>query len=197
MNTLDSQGLRAAAGGIPEDGTTVADLLGLVPGAHLPWLVMLFALPSSLPGLQLGWICAPVLLSLAAAAWRGQTHVQVPAWVRQRKVGSTAARKLLAAMAWTHDRLRAWCRPTWPAVVSAAQGRPAAVLVAGMALLILLPLPGSNFLPSLALAAVAAGWLWSDGRAHAVAWLLALASIALLAMFGWIAGALASAWGWA
>jgi hypothetical protein len=60
--------------------------------------------------------------------------------------------------------------------------------------LILLPLPGSNFIPSLSIAALVAGLAWRDGRAIVLACLLALAGVGLVLAVGWGMAALAQGW---
>jgi hypothetical protein len=180
--------LREATASVPADGLTLADMLANVPGRQLGWLALSCALPSAVPGLQLGWVCGPLLLVIAAAAWRGRAHVAIPQRLVRRPVSQQAASRLLGAMAWTAERLERHCRPCWPRLAKTATGRPAATLMAGMALLILLPLLGSNFLPSLAIVALVAAMLRHDGRAMALAWALGGAGVAVTVGAAWLVG---------
>jgi hypothetical protein len=194
MARPEARGLQDAAEAVPPEGLACGQLLAALPGRQQGWLMLLCAMLSGLPGLQLGWICGPVLVALAVASWRGQAHVRVPERLARRRVGREAARRLLIAMAWTVERLERWCRPCWPRLARAATGRGAAGLLAAMALLILLPLPGSNLVPSLAVAALAAALLRHDGRAMALAWLLALAGLALTLGAAWAMAAFLEGW---
>jgi hypothetical protein len=194
MASPEALRLREAATALPADGLPLAQLLKRVPGHQLGWLMLLCALPSSLPGLQLGWVCGPLLMVLARASWRGRSEVRLPERLAHRRVSHSTAHKLLTAMAWTTERCDRWCRPCWPRLAAAVAGRPAAALVGAMALLIVLPLPGSNFIPSLSITALVAGLLWRDGRALALAGLLAVAGVALVAGVAWGLGALAQGW---
>lgn len=190
----DAQRLRDAADAVPPEGVEVAHLMAQVPGQQLAWLMLLCALPSALPGLQLGWVCGPLLMVLAWAAWQGRAEVQLPQRLARHRVSHQAARKLLSSLAWTMERLERWCRHCWPQLAAAVAGRPAAALVGCMAFLILLPLPGSNFIPSLAIAALVAGLVWRDGRAILLACVLAAASLALVVGVGWAMGTLVQDW---
>lgn len=194
MAVSEAQRLREAAGQVPAQGLTLADLMARLPGRQLGWLALLFALPSAVPGLQLGWVGGPLLLVLAWAAWQGRAEVAIPERLSRRTVSHKAACQLLAAMAWMAERLERFCRPCWPPLARAANGRPAAALMGAMALLILLPLPGSNFLPSLAIAALVAAMLRRDGRAMAVALALGAAGLGLTLAAVWGMGYLLSAW---
>lgn len=117
---------------------------------------------------------------VAWKSWRGCNTVDLPASLTSRQVSFRTASALLEAMAWSVERLGLWCRPAWPSVVNAMTGRPAAALVATMGLLIVLPLPGSNLLPSLAAVSVVAGQFWNDGRALGLAYVLGIASVGLV-----------------
>jgi hypothetical protein len=190
----DAQRLRAAAQALPPEGIEVAQLLAQVPGQQLGWLMLLCALPSALPGLQLGWVCGPLLMVLAWAQWQGRAEAQLPARLARHRVSHQTAHKLLSALAWTTQRLERWCRHCWPQLANVMAGRPAAAMVGCMALLILLPLPGSNFVPSLAIAALVAGLVWHDGRAIVLACLLALAGTGIVLAVGWGMATLAQGW---
>ena len=186
--------LQAAAQAVPPDGLACAQVLAMLPGGHHGWLMLWCAVLSALPGLQLGWIGGPVLAALAWASWRGHPHAGVPECLAQRRLGCKAASRLLGAMAWAALRLERWCRPCWPRLARAATGRPAAVLLAAMAVLIVLPLPGSNLVPSLSVAALAAALLRHDGRALALAWLLGVVGFAVTVAAVWAMGMLVEGW---
>lgn len=185
MTGPDAQRLRDAAAALPPGGIELAQLLACLPGQQLGWLLLLCALPSALPGLQLGWVGGPLLLFLAWASWCGRSSVELPPGIARRQVSFKVASQLLNAMAWTAQRLGQWCRPAWPRLAGVLTGRPAAALVATMALLILLPLPGSNFVPALAITALVGGLLWQDGRAVGLAYILAAAGLGIVVGMTW------------
>lgn len=192
MARFDPDGLRATAQAIPEAGLKLDQLLSLAPGGQLPAMIVLCTLPAALPGLQLGWVCVPVLLYLSLALWRGQAHVELPGRLAAKSVSPKAARALVNAFAWGAPKFGTYCRLTWPALVRRTRRKPAAALVALMALVIFLPVPGGNFLPALSIVTLMAGVVWRDGRAIVAAGVIAVLSILLVIAFGWAAWAAAT-----
>ena len=157
-------------------------------------MIVLCTLPAALPGLQLGWVCVPVLLYLALALWRGQRHPRIPQRLAHFRVSRKAAQGLLNAFAWVVEKAGVHCRTTWPSLVRRTRRRPAAFLVAAMALVILLPLPGSNFVPAVAIVVLMGGLVWRDGRAIVAAGALSVASVLIVAGLTWAAWAAVAFW---
>lgn len=192
MARFDPDGLRATAQAIPESGLKLDQLLRLAPGGKLPAMIVLCTLPAALPGLQLGWVCVPVLLYLSLALWRGQAYVELPERLAAKSVSPKAARALVNACAWGAAKFGTYCRLTWPALARRTRRKPAAALVAMMALVIFLPVPGGNFLPALSIVTLMAGVVWRDGRAIVAAVVIAVLSLSLVIALGWAAWAAAT-----
>lgn len=194
MGRPDPVQLRVAAGAVPDEGVQLQHLLALVPGGQVPALIVLCTLPAALPGLQLGWVCVPVLLHLSCALWHGEPAPRLPARLARARITRKSARGMLHGVAWVVEKYGRHCRATWPVLVRRTRRKPAAVLVAAMASIILLPLPGSNVVPALAIVALMAGLVWKDGRAVVAAALLAVLSVLLVAGVGWALWAGWEAW---
>jgi hypothetical protein len=194
MARLDAEQLRAAARAVPEEGLKLEQLLALAPGGQLPAMIVLCTLPAALPGLQLGWVCVPVLLYLAYALWNGQPTPKLPHRLANSFITRKSAHAVLNSVAWVVEKCGRHCRATWPAVVRRTRGKPAATLVAVMALVILLPLPGSNLVPAMAIVALMAGLVWRDGRAVVAAAVLSVLSVLIVAGLSWAALATLALW---
>lgn len=180
--------LHAASQAVPEAGLTIQDLLGQVPGATLPWLVVLCTIPAAIPGVQLGWVSVPLMLVMARAMAAGRRRVRLPQRIAATRVGQANARRLLNALAWTARTYERWCRPRGLQVVRLVRRRPSALLVGLMALVILLPIPGGNFLPAVAVVLLMGGLLRRDGYAIIAAGVTALAAIVVaiaIVLVGW------------
>lgn len=189
MARLDAEQLRAAARAVPEDGLKLEQLLALAPGGQLPAMIVLCTLPAALPGVQLGWVCVPVLLYLAYALWNGQLTPKLPPRLANSSITRKSAHAMFNSVAWVVEKCSRHCRATWPTVVRRTRRKPAAVLVAAMALVILLPLPGSNVVPAMAIVALMAGLVSRDGRAVVAAAVLSVLSILIVAGLVWAAWA--------
>lgn len=188
MRGAEVEHMRAAARSLPAEGLSLEELLQRLPGTPLPWLIVLCTVAAAVPGAQLGWLCAPVLLVMAHALGRGQRHVRLPRRMAAARIGCANARRLLQALAWTAQALQRWCRPRALRIVRAQRRRPAARLVAAMAVVILLPLPGANVLPAVAVVLLMGGILRRDGYAILAAWATAVLSLAVAAaivLLGW------------
>ena len=182
MRRPDRERLSAATRQIPDDGLAVRELLSCVPGATVPWLIVMCTLPAALPGVQLGWVCVPLMLLLARSLAAGRQHARLPQRVAAVRISQANARRLLKSLAWTADFCERHCRRRALRLVRATRRGPAGLLVATMALIILIPFPGSNFLPAAAVVLLMGGVMWRDGYAVAAAWLAAIASIAMVGL---------------
>lgn len=194
MARLDPEQLRAAARAVPEEGLRLHQLLLLAPGGQLPAMIVLCTLPAALPGLQLGWVCVPVLLYLSYALWRGELAPTLPPRLANTSISRKSAHAMLNSVAWVVEKCGRHCRASWPALVRRTRRKPAAVLVAAMALVILLPLPGSNVVPAMAIVALMAGLVWRDGRAIVAAAVLSVMSVLIVGGLFWAAWAAVAFW---
>lgn len=189
MAKLDVDQLRSAAYAIPQDGLTLEQLLAMAPGGKLPAMIVLCTLPAALPGLQLGWVCVPVLFYLSYSLWKRDSAPKLPERLASFWITSKAAHSLLKGMVWTYEKCGRHCRSTFPWLVRRVRHKPAAVLVSVMSSIILLPLPGSNVLPAMAIVILMAGLVWRDGRAVIAAGALSVLSISIVFGFAWAARA--------
>ncbi|RYG12878.1 MAG: hypothetical protein EON92_07100 [Burkholderiales bacterium] len=194
MARLDPAQLRAAARDLPQEGVRLGQLRALAPGGQLPSMVVMCTVPAALPGLQLGWVCVPVLLYLSCALWRGQLNPGLPPRLANYGLSRKSAAAMLRGVAWVVEKFGRHCKAAWPTVVRRTRRKPAAALVVTMALVILLPIPGSNLLPALSIVALMMGLVWRDGRAVLVSGALSMLSFLMVGGFGWAAWAAVTGW---
>ncbi|MCF8167330.1 MAG: exopolysaccharide biosynthesis protein [Rhodoferax sp.] len=141
-------------------------------------LMMLLAVMSVLPLAGAGTVMS---LGIWAVAW---------AWARERddcilpkRLGSMTLNerwsgRCLHSLAWMYEQSNRWLRPRW-ALWSHARTRAWwGVWAALMGLVIFLPLPLGNVLPSLSLILLSLGWMFRDGLALLLSAASGLAAVA-------------------
>jgi hypothetical protein len=139
-------------------------VLGLVPGiSFLAGIVLI------VPALQMA-------IGLRAPA--------LPRFILRRAVPVARLRRLSdRAMPWL-ERIERHVRPRWPVMTHPPVANLAGLMIAGLGLAMLLPVPLSNVPPAAAVACLALGLLERDGLVMAIG--LALGAVALVA--GWFIG---------
>lgn len=137
----------------------VLSALGLVPGiSTIAGLAML------IPAFQLALgFRAPLL----------------PRFVRRRRVAVTLIRLLADKVIPWIERIECFSRPRWFAVTHVAVQSLLGMMAIGLAVLVVLPLPFSNFPPALAFLAISIGMMQRDGLLLFLGVLLAMVAIAI------------------
>ncbi|MBQ0960329.1 exopolysaccharide biosynthesis protein [Ideonella sp. 4Y11] len=184
-----AQRLRDAAESLGRERVTMQTLAQ----AHGPEaqgaLLMLLAMPCLLPVPGVGTVLSLGMAALSLAMWRGQGE-GLPPRVAALELPGPWARRVLHGLATAYALAGRHARQRLD-TLTAARWHPALAAVVGlMALIVLLPIPFGNLLPSLALVLIGLGLVFRDGLAVALG--LAGAALAVLVT----AGLVAWAWTW-
>ncbi|MBQ0945544.1 exopolysaccharide biosynthesis protein [Ideonella sp. 4Y16] len=184
-----AQRLRDAAASVGRERVSMQALAQ----AHGPeaqgTLLLLLAMPCLLPVPGVGTVLSLGIAALSVAMWRGH-GVGLPPRVAALKLPGDWARRVLHGLATAYalagrharQRLDTLTAERWHPVLAAVVGL--------MALIVLLPIPFGNLLPSLALVLIGLGLVFRDGLAVALG--LAGAALAVLATTGLVLWA----WTW-
>src|SRR5574343_528538 len=184
-----SRRLHEAAEALEGERVSLAQLLEAHGPAAQGSLLLLLAVPCLLPLPGSGTLMGLGVLALAVAMLRGAESAALP---------RGGGRKVLRSLAWLHERAQRWTRERVPGLLSPGAARVTALGVAMMAVVLVLPIPFGNILPSLALLAYGLGLASRDGvvvlAGHALALLTAGVTGGLLvAVSGWAVGAASGA----
>lgn len=188
MNQGIADRLRAAAASL--QGERVA--LGTLAEAHGPsaqgTLLVLTALPCMLPVPGTGTVLGTGLAVLALAMWRGHDVSRLPPRVAAFEMPRAAAERVLRLAASFYAVAGRLARERWPH--HGSRGHPAwlAPVLALMALLIILPIPFGNVLPSLSVIAFGLGLVFRDG------WLSVAGGVLAVLAVGFAAGLAVGTW---
>jgi hypothetical protein len=159
------QRLRATAAAIEEEKVSIRSIAQAHgPEAH-GTLLLLLAMPCLLPVPGVGTVLGMGMTALAVAMWRGQATAGLPPRVAELEMSRYWAQRVLAGLAsayevagrYARSRLCHFTGPDWQSWI--------ALVVGLMALIVVLPIPFGNLLPSLALMLIGLGLVFRDGLA--------------------------------
>ncbi|MBV8612831.1 MAG: exopolysaccharide biosynthesis protein [Acetobacteraceae bacterium] len=154
-------GLDAAAFGVPLAALAMPEIIP-VP---IPGLTFVVALPTALIGAQ--------MVTARERIW-------LPKALLDRKIPAKPLKRVARAMLPTLRKLDGWTRPRGEWMQSKAAKRLIGVAIILLALLIALPIPGTNAPLALTVFVLAMGLIRRDGLLIAAGLLLTLASFALM-----------------
>lgn len=144
--------------------------------------LLVFSIPEVVP-LPLPGLSAVVALPTATIATQmiaGRREVRLPKWLLKRRVPRKALAAAVRAVLPILERAERTTRARGRWVTHPITQRLLGVFIFVLALLIALPVPGTNVPPALAIFITALGMVERDGWAIALGVLLGLASIALI-----------------
>ena len=178
---------------VPESHVTFGWLLEYVRARSPEVLILFLAVPGLLPGVSL--VIAVLLALFAFAILSANTHRALPACIMSRQLPS---RHLVQAIDWTVPLFQWGERFIRPRDAQLAQNlRPFAwFAILALSITMLVPLPLTNVIPSLAIGLIAFASIEADGVLLAVAMGTAAVSLAISAATVWaLLGAAFWVWG--
>lgn len=162
---------------------SVAELTQMFGGRAIGALLFVFGLACMLPlppgattifGLPLV-LLAPQLIIGASAPW-------LPVRVKQQTIAIDDLRKGLPRAIKVLRRIEAVSRPRVTMLLNPIGERLIGVVCLALALVLILPIPGGNILPAMAVSTLAFALIQRDGVIAIVGYLLALTSASVLAL---------------
>lgn len=189
MSKARAEHLRRAAG---EPGSVCSrlslnQLLRLNGEGSGPVLMLLLALLSSLPVAGAGGLFSLGLLALAWAWLRGRETVTMPQRLGNITLNETWSRRSLHGLAWIYEQAERWLRPRWQTCCHTRTRVWWGLWIAVMAVVIFLPLPLGNVLPSLSLILLSLGWMFRDGLAMLLSAATGVGALGYVVSFGHLA----------
>lgn len=174
---------------------SLAALLGLHGESSGAAVLMLLAVVCSVPLPGTGTAMSLGIWALAWAWTRGQDTFALPARLGHLTLNERWTGRCLHGLAWMYERGHRWLRPRW-ALWSHARTRVWwGAWIGLMGLVIFLPLPLGNVLPSLSLILLSLGWMFRDGVALLLSTATGVAAVAYgVSLWQLVAHGLIQAW---
>ncbi len=161
----------------------VRDILEAFGNRAFGGLIFVFAAPLILPmppGVSA--VLGAPLLFIAAQWMVGRSTLWLPESVLDRTVSMADFRKLLRRAGPYMEKLERRLRPRLTFLLNPVGDRLVGAICFLLALIVFLPIPFGNMLPSLAIAAFGIGAVERDGIAVIVGWVTAILSVLILAL---------------
>jgi hypothetical protein len=155
--------LNAVVDGLAEDKVRVGTLMGGLRRRSFGGILVVLALLGLVPGVS--FFAGLVMTVPAIQMMIGLRAPAMPRFVRVRELRVDQLRLLMRNITPRLQYLERYVRPRWTVLTDAPMPNLAGLLILVLALVIMLPIPFSNFLPVLAVILVALGLLERDGIA--------------------------------
>lgn len=193
MNDSLAERLRHAAHGHrTHDGDTtqalnLQDLLALHGESSLAVVLVVLAFLCVLPITGVGTVMSFGIWAVAWSWLRHQDQVTLPKRLGRLTLNARWSMRSLHGLAWLYAQSQRWLRPRWSVGCHENTRVGWSAWIALMGMVIFLPLPLGNVLPSLSLVLLGLGWMFRDGVALLLSVVIGLVSIAYAVMFGlWV-----------
>lgn len=169
--------MRRILADLPGDQVSIGYLVLRLRRRSFGGLLILLAALGVFPGISFFIGLAMIVPGVQMAA--GYRAPLLPRVVRRRRLASESLRTVAGkAIPWL-ERLERVVRPRWLAWTKPPVPVALGVLVVGLALVVILPLPFSNLPPAIALVLLALGLLERDGLLIALGFLAGLVSLTI------------------
>ncbi|WP_210496785.1 exopolysaccharide biosynthesis protein [Microvirga antarctica] len=143
------------------------------------FVLILFSLPNCVPappGIA-GIVGTPVLI-FGIQMLLGHKHPWLPGFIKRRTVSLSKFKRLIDLAEPKLQKLESWCKPRLPALFGPFGDRMVGLFAVLVALCVLIPFPGTNFPPSIALVIASIAVMEEDGYLLLGGYLIGLAGIA-------------------
>lgn len=156
---------------------------GLLGNRSFGFLLLLFALPNTLPIIGIPGVSTLIGIPLAIIALQmmaGLPEPKLPTWVAQRSLHRDDFQPIINAMMPWLRKLEQLTEPRWLGVTGLASERWLGDFCLVLALVLVLPIPLGNLAPAVAVAFIALGLIEKDGIFVALGLVIGVGSLALV-----------------
>ncbi|WP_162559443.1 exopolysaccharide biosynthesis protein [Microvirga sp. 17 mud 1-3] len=171
--------LRAVIDRAQGETITIGEIIEAFGERAFGFVLILFSLPNCVPappGIA-GIVGTPVLI-FGIQMMLGHRHPWLPGFVKRRSVSVSKFKKLIDIAEPKLRRLESYCKPRVPQLFSVVGDRMVGLFAFLVALSVLIPFPGTNFPPSIALVIVSIAVMEEDGYLLTLGYLIGLAGLA-------------------
>lgn len=178
--------LRAVVETAASDRITIREIVEAFGERAFGFVIILFSLPNCIPappGMN-SVFGLPVLLFAVQMAL-GFKKPWLPRFLMDRSFKVETFRKIIDVAEPKLKRVENLCRPRYPGLFNKRGERLIGIFAILLAFSVVLPLPGTNFVPSIALVVIAIAIMQEDGLVLGLGGLIGLAGLAYTTTLGW------------
>lgn len=165
------------------DSVDVGTLLEALKDRSFGIIIILFALPNAI--LPVAWVLGTPILLFSIQMMLGWQKPWLPAILRRPRLGRETFTRLMDYVSRYLAIIEAWLKPRWTWLTTERMERVIGAYLTFLTVVLLVPVPFGNALPSFGIAIIAAGLLERDGAAIVVGSLLGLiGTVYVIAIIG-------------
>jgi hypothetical protein len=176
--------LEEYAASLGQDQVSIGDIADLLGSRSLGGLLLVFALPVALPipmpGISAVFGIILVLLSVQLAL--GLQHVWLPGILHRQCIPADRFKRIVGAVVPVLRRMEKAVWPRWTFLHQKWIKIPVGLICILLSLVVMLPIPFGNVVPSFAIALFALALIQQDGVALAIGFLTTVFALALTVM---------------
>jgi hypothetical protein len=144
----------------------VGTLLEALKDRSFGIIIILFALPNAI--LPVAWVLGTPILLFSIQMMLGWQEPWLPALLRRPQLSRETLSKLMDYVSRYLSIIESWLKPRWSWLTSQRMERVIGAYLTFLTIILLVPVPFGNALPSFGIAIIAAGLLEKDGAAIVV-----------------------------
>lgn len=172
----------------------VGTLLEALKDRSFGIILILFALPNAI--LPVAWVLGTPILLFAIQMTMGRQKPWLPAIMRRPKLSRETFVRVMAYVARYLAIIESWLKPRWHWLTTDRMERVIGAYLIFLTLVLLVPVPFGNALPSFGIAIIAAGLLEKDGAAIIVGSIIGLiGTVYVIALIGGVFAAFKAIFG--
>jgi hypothetical protein len=173
---------------------SIRDFTAMMGDRAFALIILVFSLPNSLPipGIPgFSTITGLPILFISLQMLLGRDVIWLPKWVANKQFNMQTIKKVLNKAIPYVIKLEKYLKPRWSLVLSPIGECLVGFCIAMLTLLLVLPIPGGNFLPGLSITILALSFLEKDGLWTACGVLISIISFyvmfeAISKFIGWL-----------
>ncbi|MEZ0172072.1 exopolysaccharide biosynthesis protein [Microvirga sp. TS319] len=174
--------LRAVIDNAEGEAISIGDIIGAFGERAFGFVLILFSLPNCVPNVPgvAGIVGTPVLI-FGIQMMLGHKRPWLPGFILRRTVSVAKFKRLIDITEPRLRKLESYCRPRLPFLFGPLGDRVVGLFAILVAVSVLIPFPGTNFPPSIALVIASIAVMEEDGYLLIVGYLIGLAGLAYTA----------------
>ena len=198
-----SEILQAIADGCGEDNITMKQFTNQMGDRAFALVILVFSLPNSLPipGIPgFSTITGLPILFIGFQMLMRREVFWLPQWISKKEFSGASLKKVLNyAIPWV-IKMEKYLKPRWNILLCPLGECVIGFVIVALTCILVLPIPGGNFLPGLSITILALSFLEKDGLVTAFGLAFATASfvfmvglvkLVIVQIVGWISGMIA------
>jgi hypothetical protein len=155
---------------------TIGKIVDTIHDRGFGIIIILFALPNTI--FPVAWVLGTPILLFSIQMMIGRQEPWLPEFMRRQTMSRETFAKITSYVVRYLSKIEAWLKPRWEFLTTDRMEKIIGLYMTVVTIILLVPVPFGNALPSFGLAIIAAGLLEKDGLAILVGALVGLAGTA-------------------